>query len=172
DLADYFRLPKGVAEPAIADLEAAGALLPVAVQGWRKPAWRHRDAAAPRLIEARALLVPFDPLVFNRPRLEALFGFRFRLEYYLPKDKRLWGYYVMPFQLGDRLAARVDVKADRPAGRLLVHAAYLEPEAAPDAGPGAAVKEALAAELRCLADWLGLDEVVWDGRWTKPPKAA
>ncbi|MDR1264288.1 MAG: winged helix DNA-binding domain-containing protein [Propionibacteriaceae bacterium] len=168
DLTDYFRLPRGAAEPAIADLETAGALWPVTVQGWRKSAWRHRDAAAPRPIEARALLVPFDPLVFNRPRLEALFGFRFRLEYYLPKDKRLWGYYVMPFLLGDRLAARVDLKADRPAGRLLVHAAYLEPELGPDADVG----EALAAELRCLADWLGLDEVAWDGRWTKPPEPA
>lgn len=156
-LADYFRISSARATPAVADLVEAGTLVPVVVEGWNRTAYLHRDAALPRRAHGRALLSPFDPLVFERRRVEELFGLRYRIEIYVPADKRVHGYYVLPFLLGDRLAALVDLKADRRAGVLRVHAAHSVPSGAGSTDPDVLV--ALAAELRLLADWLGLGEV-------------
>lgn len=154
DLADYYRIPVREARRHIAELVAARELREVRVEGWRDPAYLHPRARLPRRIEACALLSPFDPVVWHRPRVERLFEFDYLLEIWIPRAKRRWGYYVLPFLLGDRLVARVDLKADRENRRLLVPAAYLEPSADPGA-----VAVALATELRTLATWLGLDSV-------------
>jgi uncharacterized protein YcaQ len=158
DLRDYFRLRPEPARRAIAELFAAGELLPVQVEGWEAPAWLDPRARRPRWIRACALLSPFDSLVWERPRVERIFGFRYRLEIYTPAAKRVHGYYVLPFLLGDRLVGRVDLKADRQAGVLRVQAAHAEPGV-----DRPAVAAALADELRLMAGWLELDDVAVTG---------
>jgi uncharacterized protein YcaQ len=155
DLADYYRMSPRDAAPRIKELEAAGHLLPVSVQGWPQAAWLAADARIPRTIEGVSLLSPFDPLVWYRPRAERLFDFEYRIEIYVPAARRRWGYYVLPFRMGERIVARVDLKADRKRRELLVRQAHFEKDA-----DQKETESALADELGALAAWLGLDSVV------------
>jgi uncharacterized protein YcaQ len=159
DLADYFRMSPRDAKPRLAELVAAGELREVRVEGWRETAYLHTEAQMPRRVEAASLLSPFDPVVWFRDRAARLFGFDYRIEIFVPQPKRRWGYYVLPFLLGDRLVARVDLKADRAGRRLQVLAAYVEEHAKPPA-----VVEALATELRTMAGWLNLDTIAVERR--------
>jgi uncharacterized protein YcaQ len=155
DLRDYYRLPVADTKARLAELVEAGDLIPVDVEGWSRPAFLDPAARQPRQIEARALLVPFDPLVWERDRTERIFNFFYRIEIYTPVAKRKHGYYVLPFLLNDRLVGRVDLKSDRLNSKLLVPAAHLEPgiEARDVAAP-------MREELRLMADWLGLEGLV------------
>jgi len=153
DLRDWFRMPVAETKARIAELVEAGELTPVTVKGWRHAAYLAPGARTPRKVEGVALLSPFDNLIWARDRTERLFGVRVRLEIYTPAHKREHGYYVLPFLENEAITARVDLKADRKAGQLLVQAAWREPDATPDT----AVR--LADELKRMAGWLGLGGV-------------
>jgi uncharacterized protein YcaQ len=154
DLADHFRINVPEARPLVAELVAEGALQEVRIDGWRDVAYLHPAAVAPRRVRARALLSPFDPVVWFRERAQRLFGFHYRIEIYVPAEKRRYGYYVLPFLLDDRIAARVDLKSDRGTGRLVAKGAWLE-----DGLDRTRVAGELAAELRTFATWQGLGDV-------------
>ncbi|TVS89399.1 winged helix-turn-helix domain-containing protein, partial [Mycobacterium helveticum] len=151
DIRDYFRLSVAQVKPALAGLLAAGEIERVEVQGWSAPAYLRSGQTVPRSDRGTALLCPFDPLIFFRPRVERLFDFHYRVEIYTPPEKRKYGYYVWPFLLDGRLVARVDLKADRAAGTLRVVGAFGEPDVSKPR-----VAAALAAELESMARWLGL----------------
>jgi uncharacterized protein len=155
DLGDYFRLPRRDSKARVAELVAAGELVPAQVAGWTAPAYLWPQARQPRRVHSRTLLSPFDSLIFFRQRTERVFGFRYRIEIYTPAPKRIYGYYVLPFLLGEELVGRVDLKSDRDRGALLVQGAFSEDGADPRHVAGE-----LAAELREVAAWLGLDDVV------------
>jgi uncharacterized protein YcaQ len=160
-LRDYFRLEVADTKARLAELVEAGELLPVAVAGWDAPVYLDPAARRPRRIEAQALLSPFDPVVWERSRAERLFGFRYRIEIYTPADKREFGYYCLPFLLDDRIVARVDLKADRAAGRLIVHSIH------PEAFIGAEdIAPALGHELRRMAAWLALGDMCVPKEWS------
>jgi uncharacterized protein YcaQ len=154
DLADYFRMSPRDVLPRIEELVEEGHLAPVAVEGWREPGYLSSQARLPRSVGGASLLSPFDPVVWYRPRAERLFDFHYRIEIYVPAAARKWGYYVLPFRMGDRIVARVDLKADRKNSRLLVLAAHEEPGV-----QGSVCAERLAIELTSLGEWLTLGGV-------------
>lgn len=155
DIADYYRLRNDDTQRALIELVEAGSVLPVQVRGWKEKAWLDAGAAMPRAVDGRALLCPFDPLIWHRPRTERIFGVHYRIEIYTPEPKRVHGYYVFPLLVGDAVVGRFDLKADRATGRLLVQASWIEPGADPDLAAVAA-----AGELAGMARWLGLERVV------------
>jgi uncharacterized protein len=159
DLADHYRLRPKAARPLLAAMAEEGAVEEVAVQGWGEPAYVLPGARAPRRVPDARLLCPFDPVVWCRPRLERLFGFHYRIEIYVPAARRRHGYYVLPFLLGDRMVGRVDLKAERGEGRLIVRGAWAEP-----AARKSEVAAALCGELALLAQWLGLSDVAVEDR--------
>jgi len=154
DLADYFRMSPKESAPLLARLVDEGAISPVEVDGWNEPAYLYASAKLPREIRGASLLSPFDPVVWYRPRAERLFGFYYRIEIYVPAAQRKWGYYVLPFRVGDSIVARVDLKADRKARKLLVMAAHEE-----EGIDRSHCVEQLVIELHALKDWLELDDV-------------
>ncbi len=158
DLADYFRLRTPVARPAIADLVAGGRLEQVGVRGWDEPAYLHPEARRPRRIRGSALLSPFDPVVWFRPRAERLFNFRYRIEMYLPAAKRIHGYYVLPYLLDGELVGRVDLKADRKERVLRVRRSWVE-DSVVSPTDRARVAGELRGSLDEMAEWLDLDAV-------------
>ena len=172
DLADYHRLNVPVCRGLLDDLVADGELVPAEVEGWRDRAYLHPEARRPRWIRGRALLSPFDSLVWERDRTERIFGFRYRIEIYVPKDQRVHGYYVLPFLLDGELVARVDLKSDRAEGVLRVRGAFAEDRIHDDAARRGHVAEELAAELAALAAFLGLDGVEVDPNGDLAPALA
>jgi uncharacterized protein YcaQ len=159
DLADYHRLTPTLCKQALAELVEEGRLLPVSVREWGRPAYLHPEARRPRRISARALLSPFDPVVWRRERALRIFGFHYRIEIYRPPPKRKYGYYVLPFLLGDELVGRVDLKADRANSALVVQSAWTEPGV-----DKREVADELMEELRLMATWLELDRIEVTGR--------
>ena len=159
DLADYFRLHASIAGPILGRLASEGAIDEVKVAGWAGPAYIDPEATRPRRITGSALLSPFDPIMWNRERTERLFGFRYRIEIYVPKPQREYGYYVLPFMLDGDLVGRVDLKADRKAGKLLVRSAFIE-----EGKDAAAVSAALSAELHSFGGWLRMDDIAIERR--------
>ena len=159
DIRDYFRLSAQQVKPALANLLAAAEIERVDVDGWSAPAYLRTGQTVPRRDRGTALLCPFDPLIFFRPRVERLFGFHYRIEIYVPAKKRLYGYYVWPLLMDGRLVARVDLKADRASDALRVVGAFGEPDT-----PRSAVAAALTGELKSMATWLGLGAVTVSGR--------
>ncbi len=163
DLADYYRIrDRAAVAQSIADLVDAGELEPVQVRGWERggrpiPAWRHRDAVLPRKIDAAAILTPFDPVVWFRDRALRAFDLDYRIEIYVPAEKRRFGYYSLPVLVGDRIVARVDLKAERATSTLQVQSAWWEPQARPDDADG------IAAELALAASWQGLERISVSG---------
>lgn len=156
DLSDYHRQGLTACRTPIAELVEEGRLIAVEVAGWEQPAFMHPDTVIPRAVEARALLSPFDPVVWRRQRAQRMFGFHYRIEIYTPKPKRRYGYYVLPFLLGDQIVGRVDLKADRAAGVLRAQASWIEPA---HEARAALVADELWSELRAMAAWLELDRV-------------
>jgi uncharacterized protein YcaQ len=154
DLRDYFRLPVADTKTALAELVEEGTLIPVTVEGWKQQAYLHKDAKIPRKAGGTALVSPFDPIVWERARAERLFDFHYRIEIYTPAEKRKFGYYVLPFLNGDRIAGRVCLKADRQQGVLRANAIHHEAHANPQEAA-----QALASELHLMSNWLGLDSV-------------
>ncbi|UVH50627.1 winged helix-turn-helix domain-containing protein [Pseudomonas sp. CBSPBW29] len=154
DLRDYFRLDPADSRGRLAELVEDGQLIACEVQGWKQPAYCLPEPKVPRKVPASALLSPFDSLIWERSRTERLFDFRYRLEIYTPQDKRVFGYYVLPFLHNERIAARVDLRAERAAGRLAVHAVHEEEPGLDEEG-----MQALALNLRQMADWLGLEQI-------------
>ena len=153
DLADYYRQKPAAVKPLIAELIEEGELRTVAVDGWAEKAFVHRSAKLPKQLHATALLSPFDSLVWCRPRNERLFDFHYRIEIYTPKEKRKFGYYVLPFMMNSQMVGRVDLKADRANSKLLVHSVHTEKGI-----KRATINDALNNELRALATWLQLNE--------------
>jgi uncharacterized protein len=159
-LRDYFRLEPQDAKARIPELVEAGDLVPVTVEGWNGPVYLDPQARIPRRVGARALVSPFDPIVWERTRTERLFDFRYRIEIYTPAEKREFGYYCLPFVLGEKIVARVDLKADRAAGNLIVHSIH------PEAGtPPGEIAPALGDELRLMAEWLNLGSITAPKEW-------
>ncbi|MEX0666991.1 MAG: crosslink repair DNA glycosylase YcaQ family protein, partial [Acidimicrobiia bacterium] len=154
-LIDYYWIRAAEGRPAISALLADGSLVEVEVEGWPNPAYLYAEARIPRATNARALINPFDPLVWNRERIERLHDFYYRVEIYVPEPKRIHGYYVFPFLLDDDFVARIDLKADRKAGMLRVLGAFVEDGVEP-----IRVARELAVELGEMARWLGLREIV------------
>jgi uncharacterized protein len=155
DIGDYFRLPRSDSKQRVAELVESGELLPVEVRGWGAPAYLWHQAPRPRPVPGRALLSPFDPLIWFRPRAERLFGFHYRIEIYVPAPQRIYGYYVLPFLLDGSLVARVDLNSDRQTGVLRVQGAFAEEGVELDR-----VSAELAGELSTVAAWLGLEDGV------------
>jgi len=164
DLGDYFRLPIKEVRPLLEEMADDGIVDRATVEGWKHPAYLHPEAVLPRWIRASALVSPFDSVMWERDRVERVFGFTYRIEIYVPKPKRVYGYYVLPFLLGDRFVARVDLKADRAGSRLLARSAFAEDGVDHDEVAGA-----LAVELRTMASWLELDDVVVERRGDLAP---
>ncbi|MDE0802356.1 MAG: winged helix DNA-binding domain-containing protein [Acidimicrobiales bacterium] len=159
DLADVWRQPIRLARRVLDDLVAEGSLEAVEVEGWKDPAYLSPEVTLPRRTEACALISPFDSAMWERDRIERLFDFHYRIEIYVPKPKRIHGYYVLPFLLGDTYVARVDLKADRAGRRLLVQSAHAEHDLDARGTDQVEVAERLHAELVTMAGWLGLDDV-------------
>lgn len=153
DLADYYRLKAPEVQRSVDQLVDEGILIPAAVGGWAKPAWLHRDARIPRRLEATALLSPFDPVVWNRPRAERIFNFHYRIEIYTPAEKRIFGYYSLPVLIDDQIVGRVDLKSDRQARVLRVQSAWQEPEAPPHTA------ERLASAIEQARSWQNLERI-------------
>ena len=154
DLADYYRMSPRETAPLVHEIVANGELSPVEVEGWSEPAFLSSTARLPRAIKGASLLSPFDPIVWFRPRAERLFDFHYRIEIYVPASRRKWGYYVLPFRVGDEIVARVDLKADRQEKRLLVLGAHEEHDI-----DRRSCCQCLAAELHALKEWLCLEDI-------------